>query len=1825
MDFKTILLYDLYNQFTLGMSAYVKICGLPDEEEKEKDMKKTRQVLGIIAALCLSLSGIFAGTYLGEVRTYAESKAGTVIDVTEFGADPSGKTDSTQAVIAALEKAKETGGNVTVNFPKGEYHFWKDYATKKTYHTSNTSSLSYPEKYIGILLEGVNGVTLEGNGSSLIMHGDMMAIAVVNSTDVRFHDFVLDYKDPDTVDISIVGSGVDDNGKEYTDFYVPANYNYTINEDGKNITWQGEISPVTGRPYWEKQSADFCAYLVIYKGYDQTVARASDKAESNPFSGVEKITKSGENVLRFTYAGTRPKDQEEGNIFLLSDSATRKTTGAFFWESQQILVENIDVHYLSGFGWLTQMCKDVEFKGVDFLPRYGTGKYTTSNADQLHVAGCGGYFKVTDCNFSMSHDDPINVHGSYMRVEEVIDNKTLKLCYIHGQQGGFRQFHAGDEVLFYSRTYLEPPAGEEESNPYVVQSSIAPGEEYNGKKLDMRTEIVTFEVPFDQETLDDLRIKVTRNNSTEQEGLYVAENVAYTPAVTVSGNHMKSIPTRGILCTTRQPVIIENNVFDNMAMANIYLSNDADYWYESGPIRNMVIRNNKFYIRSTGQAEWGNVSGIFVDPVVLSSVQDAPASKGDIPVHRNITIEGNTFYMGNDNVVTANGVDGMAIRNNKIIRDDANIGLTLTSAPNIGVGESVPLQIQVQETTLGKDIFKFTNCKNVVISGNTYDEGLNLNVTTSGERMMESDIQLDDSALTLNRQGGNLLLSKDKVKYITSDPDIAYISEQGDLVGVSEGTVTLQGYVEWNGTVIRSNPVQVSVGRDSVSAIKITSDTTQISQENGTAVLTYTQGATVSVVDPVTGETSKIGIVNGNTYTALKEGIALVKAEKDGKSASVLIVNIFDQSYGSADHMHQDVQVDRIHKDALSGSKDEVMITAETGSELYGFSKDVNNLVKFAIPQEYKNDLRIQVDASGLPTNGDGYNNAGILLYKDGDNYYSIGKKGHLSGVTAVYEENASARERAGDSTDNKLTDTTFEIEIQNNTATMRYKNALGEWITADVQQNISNITGGELYLALCAWKNSGSDFTSTFGNVRIAKASETVSENMSGVQPKQIFTGFENKGPVINEVVLAETVVNQKASVTVKLSDEDGSVVRTIYEWTLTEGGKETVVYTDESSYQPQRAGVLSVRVFVLDNYGKPSQGVSSNHVQVSAGNNSENSLGSLYINGNPVAGFDSADAEFVMPSGVAQKIKVSYGSESSGVSTIIESADGEQIGQIQKGDTSTVIDLTDAIVIRRGDLSYTIRLVQRESSNTEIDSLQVAGERIDLEAGEIRQDTNSYFVKTTEDHVEMTLTAADENAHISAVRSFYNIGVENQSSAPGIFSSDVDLTAGINAFYLTIKGADNISQKTVRLYLFRDGHNESALGGLKLNGKNVDGFSAAQYDYMIYVDESVSELTIEAEQGADQQSTSITKDGVRVEGETATVSIQPGLNQIVVANHSENMWTTSYYTLNVAVRSSSNADLLSLTGDEVLIPSYDPLKPEVTEYSVEMHDPVLHLSARAVMDNARIRIYTPVQAYTGEGNIEADIDIYEGSNTVKIEATSPDGTTTRTYVLNVNASGLEYASDRMDLATKQNVGYGTLKLDQSSSDGVIALMDEQGQRVEFKKGLGAHASSEIAYNIEGQGYENFEAFVGIDYYQVSQGNVPSSVTFRVLVDGVEMFNSGEMTVATPMKKVSVALQGAKTIQLIADEGDNNYNDHADWADAKFLRALAKQPEIPVQDEENPAVDNDSVVSPVSEKTEDPVVSGRVQTGDATQIVGYILIMAVSASVIVYRRKTQK
>ena len=90
---------------------------------------------------------------------------------------------------------------------------------------------------------------------------------------------------------------------------------------------------------------------------------------------------------------------------------------------------------------------------------------------------------------------------------------------------------------------------------------------------------------------------------------YVVENITFTPEVEVRNCEFREIPTRGVLVTSRKPIVIENNAFCKLSMAPIYISCDANNWYESGRVGDVLIRNNKFY----------NCQGdgvIFIDPVI---------------------------------------------------------------------------------------------------------------------------------------------------------------------------------------------------------------------------------------------------------------------------------------------------------------------------------------------------------------------------------------------------------------------------------------------------------------------------------------------------------------------------------------------------------------------------------------------------------------------------------------------------------------------------------------------------------------------------------------------------------------------------------------------------------------------------------------------------------------------------------------------------------------------------------------------------------------------------------------------------------------------------------------------------------------------------------------------------------------------------------------------------------------------------------------------------------------------------------------------------------
>ena len=137
----------------------------------------------------------------------------------------------------------------------------------------------------------------------------------------------------------------------------------------------------------------------------------------------------------------------------------------------------------------------------------------------------------------------------------------------------------------------------------------------------------------------------------------------------------------------------------------------------------------------------------------------------------------------------------------------------------------------------------------------------------------------------------------------------------------------------------------------------------------------------------------------------------------------------------------------------------------------------------------------------------------------------------------------------------------------------------------------------------------------------------------------------------------------------------------------------------------------------------------------------------------------------------------------------------------------------------------------------------------------------------------------------------------------------------------------------------------------------------------------------------------------------------------------------------------------------------------------------------------------------------------------------------------------------------TSATSGWGPVERDgsngeQGRGDGKALTI---GGRV-FDRGLGVHAASELRYALGGQ-CTTFSALVGIDDEVGQRG----SAQFRVYGDGTLLFDSGLRRGGHPALALNVSVAGVKELRLsVSDGGDNNYYDHADWAQAAVECAAA-------------------------------------------------------------------
>ncbi|WP_455587758.1 right-handed parallel beta-helix repeat-containing protein [Bacteroides sp.] len=446
------------------------------------------------------------------------------------------------AILRALEKvAGEKGHPTTVQLQLGRYVFGRNESIRQRYLISNTASeQEAPDqiKHIALQLKGLKNVTMDGNGSTLLMDGEMTSFIIDSCSNITLKNFQIDFVAPTQTEFEVV-----EQGKDAILAKVHPTSHYKV-EDG-TLIWYGNG--------WS-----------FSEGIAQTYDRKKDITWRSwcPLEGLKKTTELKSGLLYMSYQ--EKPDTPPGMVFQMRDAIRDEVCGLIQY-SRDIRLENIQIYYTGNFGIVSQYSENLTFEKLYFEPEPGSGRTNTGFADFLQVSGCKGKVLIQNSRFTGAHDDPINVHGTHLQVMEYLSDRKVKLGFMHPQTFGFQAFFPGDEVAFIHSNTLLP----------LDQSKVK-----KVTRVDDRQVIIEVDRPICEAVRNARQVAV--------------ENLTWTPKVTIRNNYFSRIPTRGILVTTRRKVIIEDNTFYRMQMSAILIADDARSWFESGPVADVTIRRNKF-------------------------------------------------------------------------------------------------------------------------------------------------------------------------------------------------------------------------------------------------------------------------------------------------------------------------------------------------------------------------------------------------------------------------------------------------------------------------------------------------------------------------------------------------------------------------------------------------------------------------------------------------------------------------------------------------------------------------------------------------------------------------------------------------------------------------------------------------------------------------------------------------------------------------------------------------------------------------------------------------------------------------------------------------------------------------------------------------------------------------------------------------------------------------------------------------------------------------------------------------------------------------------
>ena len=503
------------------------------------------------------------------------------------------------------ETLKPVGGGtaekpVVIQFLPGVHTIGIRNVKRSPMFVSNSMDSDAP-KPVGVLVQDFRHLLFEGGGvdgdgkTTILYDGRMVQVCNDHSENITFTGLVFDLKRPTVSEFRVI-----ETSPAQAVIQIAEGSDYAI-ENGKFL-WRGDWGP-----------GAFCQKLDLMKGRCRRFRTPRGWGAQGQLAATAR--ELGGRKVRLDYPGGE-SGLEPGHQYHFRNT-TRDSVGVHNTRCKDIVFRNCDFYALTGMGFVSQFTENITLHRVNVAPPRDTIRTCPAWADIFQFSNCKGDILVDSCRLSGMQDDAINCHGTYLNIIEKTGSNQLLVRFMHRQTYGFPAFVPGDEIA----VICAPKLREYADNP--------------------RRKVTTLERKSDRDWILTLDGAVPRFQDKD-----VVDNRSWHPNITVRNNHFSVAPVSGLLLTTPGKAIVENNVFCRCNAYAISMSADSLKWFESAPVRDVLIRGNRFI-----------ECGVSVNPAL-------DAINPEEPIHENIRITGNDFVRAG---INAKGAMNLTIIGNTFV------------------------------------------------------------------------------------------------------------------------------------------------------------------------------------------------------------------------------------------------------------------------------------------------------------------------------------------------------------------------------------------------------------------------------------------------------------------------------------------------------------------------------------------------------------------------------------------------------------------------------------------------------------------------------------------------------------------------------------------------------------------------------------------------------------------------------------------------------------------------------------------------------------------------------------------------------------------------------------------------------------------------------------------------------------------------------------------------------------------------------------------------------------------------------------------------------